>query len=376
MHLSREEVSQLLNTRIVALSPRGGDGEYEISAGSVVGTVVLPSLRLLIRPKVALQNVFFLLGYGAGITQWTPEPFPFDHEPDFLNAVAWVFEAEVRRALPRGVVRGYQHREETLATLRGRLDIASQIRTRQGKPFPLECRFDEYTEDITLNRVLKAAHDWLLNGPSLDLKPSLGIRANRRAFAEVASVGYSPAHVPEVAFTRLNRQWQAAGLLARLILQQRTLRDREGTIAGISFTVDMNQLFERFVEQVVRAAAEQAGWELVAQGQRRLTPQVMMRPDLVLRDRGRDRAVADAKYKEPDEGWYHSDLYQLLAYCAALGLPRGLLIYGGPRPLERQAVERTGIHLELVGIDLTASPQAILRQAGDVAAHFIRQAAA
>jgi 5-methylcytosine-specific restriction enzyme subunit McrC len=163
--------------------------------------------------------------------------------------------------------------------------------------------------------------------------------------------------------------------VSRLILQQRTLRDQEGAVACISFTVDMNTLFERFVERVVREAAEQAGWELVAQAPRRLTARVAMFPDLVLRDGGRDCAVADAKYKEPEE-WYNSDLYQLLAYCAALGLPRGLSIYGGPRPLERQTVERIGIHLELVGIDLGMSPERILLQAREVAAHLIRQAAA
>src|SRR5438067_9455651 len=44
VRLAEEQVRQLLATRLVTLSPRGG-GEYEAAAGSVVGTVVLPSLR-------------------------------------------------------------------------------------------------------------------------------------------------------------------------------------------------------------------------------------------------------------------------------------------------------------------------------------------
>ena len=59
-----------------------------------------------------------------------------------------------------------------------------------------------------------------------------------------------------------------------------------------------------------------------------------MTPDLVLRrPRGRPFAVADAKYKKvvPADGdrvkWSHANLYQLLAYCVALKLDTGILIY-------------------------------------------------
>jgi 5-methylcytosine-specific restriction enzyme subunit McrC len=164
--LTRSEVEQLLTVKkLVSLSPFAGDGTYELRAGSTVGTVVLPSLRLLIRPKVGLENLFFLLGFGPRITRWGEARFPYEQDPDLFKAVAWIFEAEVRHALAQGLVRGYQPRSETLTTLRGRIDVAGQLRTRQGMPFPLECRFEEYTEDTELNRVVKASHRRLLQVP-------------------------------------------------------------------------------------------------------------------------------------------------------------------------------------------------------------------
>jgi 5-methylcytosine-specific restriction enzyme subunit McrC len=174
-----------------------------------------------------------------------------------------------------------------------------------------------------------------------------------------------------VTFTRLDRHWEAPFVLARLILRQRTLRDQTGTVAGVSFTVDMNTLFERFVEQVVRETAQRAGLELAAQAQRRFSQDVRMYPDLLLRRDGRDAAVADAKYKEPDNGQPVEDLYQMLAYCVTLGLPAGLLIYGGPHPLPHQIVRRAGIRLELTGIDLSLSWRDVLQQARDVATQLI-----
>ena len=204
--LTRSEVEQLLTVRkLVGLAPLAGDGMYELRAGSTVGTVVLPSLRLLIRPKVGLENLFALLGFGPNITRWGEARFPYEQDPDLFKAVAWAFEAEVRRALAQGLTRGYQPRSETLTTLRGRIDLAGQLRARQGMPLPLECRFEEYTEDTELNRVVRAAHRRLLQVPQLDARLARRLRHRYRAFDGVAPVEYLPGSAPELVFTRLDR---------------------------------------------------------------------------------------------------------------------------------------------------------------------------
>ena len=120
--------------------------------------------------------------------------------------------------------------------------------------------------------------------------------------------------------------------------------------------------------------AQRVGLELAAQAQRRFSQDVRMYPDLLLRRDGHDAAVADAKYKEPDNGQPVDDLYQMLAYCVTLGLPAGLLIYGGPHPLPHQIVRRAGIRIELTGIDLSLSWRDVLFQAREVAARFAAHA--
>ena len=53
-----------------------------------------------------------------------------------------------------------------------------------------------------------------------------------------------------------------------------------------------------------------------------------MNPDLVWYRGGEALAVIDAKYKaEKVAGYPNADLYQMLAYCTALGLPAGHLVY-------------------------------------------------
>ena len=59
---------------------------------------------------------------------------------------------------------------------------------------------------------------------------------------------------------------------------------------------------------------------------------VTMRPDLLLEAAGRSALAVDAKWKRPPKGaLVTADLYQVLAYCTALGLGKGVLVYPGRR---------------------------------------------
>lgn len=371
--LSERELKRVLATHIVSVSPRV-DGLYDLRPESTVGTVVYPELRLLIRPKVGLPNVFFLLAYGAGLTDWREESFPYA-EDEFFQAIAWLLEAEIRRATRHGLVRDYREREEPLPTVRGRIDLAAQIRRRQDRLVPLDCRYQEYTEDIELNRVLKAALQRLLRLPLLDRELTANLRHHHRLLAGVSDIDFAPGAVPALTFTRLNEAWRPAARLAQLLLRADSVRDLTGTVDAVSFTVDMNLLFERFIETVVREASRQAGWELDAQARRRLSESVQMRPDLVLRRGGLDRAVGDAKYKRlAPADWPHADLYQLLAYCVSLRLTRGLLVYADAARPRRETVREAGITLEVIGVDLSAPARTVLEATRAAAGRLIAHA--
>lgn len=382
--LTDAEVAELLRVPPgVVEVRREALGQYMLRPKSRVGTVVLPSLRLLIRPKVGLRNLFFLLGYASGV-RWGDEAFPYDTERDLLRAVAWLFDREVARASRFGLVRGYHEQEQTLPFLRGRIDLDGQIKARPGRDWPLECRFSEFSEDIPLNQVLKAAHAHLLSLPGLDDQVISSLRfRHRRSLGEVANVSYSPAAVPPLSFTRLNQQWESAARLAQMILGQETLADRSGSVMGTAFTIDMNKLFERFVEVVLAEQCRGRNLEMQRQAKRPMTEvtsgsTVQMKPDLVLRRETTDLAVGDAKYKKLKRlgDWDQPDLYQLLAYCVSMRLSRGVLIYASLRPLTSHRVVGTNLALELVGIDLSKPPVEILGQARDAVGKLIANAEA
>ena len=55
------------------------------------------------------------------------------------------------------LLHGYREEEDALQTVRGRIRLDDQMRRRPGFLLPVEVRYDEFTDDILENRLVKAA---------------------------------------------------------------------------------------------------------------------------------------------------------------------------------------------------------------------------
>ncbi|MFF3323669.1 hypothetical protein [Streptomyces sp. NPDC002889] len=130
----------------------------------------------------------------------------------------------------------------------------------------------------------------------------------------------------------------------------------------------MNKLFEDFVCVALRQALASYGGhtELQARGiHLDQDEEVRIRPDFVwYADDGRPAAVADAKYKaEKPEGFPDADLYQMLAYCTALGLSDGHLVYAkGNASHAAHRIRNAGITIHQHALDLDQAPAALVAE--------------
>jgi 5-methylcytosine-specific restriction enzyme subunit McrC len=391
LSLTEEEARQVAACSGASLQVRlTPEGRHELKAGNRIGVVVLPTLNVLIRPKIAIPNVFHLLSYYyGGSLRWSTEGFPFAESDDLYTWLVRFFDAEMERARIYGLARDYVQISETLSTIRGRIDVVEQLRSRQLRPYPVECRYDEYTDDIPLNRALKAAHSVALGMPDLDLDVAARLRNRyQRLFSSVESTDGFGGGEAEIQFTHLTAHWEPAYEIAKLLLQYRSVRDEGGRVIGRAFTVSMDRVFEAFVQRIVSTQLGQAGFKVATQMRVPLTSRatvvntdeilkgVDMLPDLVVKRHGKTCAVADVKYKKTDDigNFRQPDVYQLFAYCAALGVRRGLLIYADYQPhiTQRVSLPALGGHVDIdtIGIDLSLPWQEVLKQARKAAAEL------
>lgn len=248
--------------------------------------------------------------------------------------------------------------------VRGRIREADQIRHRLGAALPVEVAYDEFTTDIAENRLLRGAVERLLRLPGVPREVRHRLLHQRARLADVTPpVAGQP--LPVWQPSRLNARYRLALHLARAVLEEMSPGHLPGGLRIDGFLFDMNQLFEDFVTVALRESLHGTDLTGALQDPHHLdeADAIRMRPDFVVyRPGGIPVAVADAKYKaEKRAGYPDSDLYQMLAYCTALGLPEGHLVYAkGNAPHAAHQVRHAGITLHQHALDLDQDPAGLL----------------
>ncbi len=363
------------------IRPGAEVGTFDLTAGSHIGALTVGSFAIEIRPKVPIDRVLFLIGYAADPDAWLDLRFDYSSDDTLMEALIPGFVAAIRRAISRGLLEGYQHVEEALPLLRGRVRFDDQIRRRYGRMPPAEVRYDEFTADILENRLIRAA---LLRVSGVRIRSEQvrrSIRSVAAVFAGVHAGIFHAGRVPTVAYTRLNQHYRGAVELARLILQSFSIRHGAGAIRSSAFLVNMNKVFERFVVVALREAlhadprtfpAGAAGRAIWLDDERLLS----LEPDLSWWQGSRCVFVGDAKYKKTQgaAGAPHPDVYQALAYAVALGLPRATLIYAaGEHNNGLHRISAVNKEIEVKVLDLTMPPSLLLAQVRGIADDIRRQ---
>ena len=102
----------------------------------------------------------------------------------------------------------YITEEESLYGIRGRIRFNDQIRRRFGVHLPVEVRYDEFTDDILANQLVKAAVT-RLSRMRLRYQPArreLGWIAG--TLDNISPSEFPPSDVPSITFDRLNEHYR------------------------------------------------------------------------------------------------------------------------------------------------------------------------
>lgn len=363
----------LADSELVEVRPSGGVGWTLVPRPNRVGAVRVGHLDVVVLPKASFASVVFMLGYARD-PGFRPDQFDGTAADDLWPMVAETLARLAERALLRGVIQGYVTRDESLPLVRGRIRTADQMSRHHGLPLPLEVTFEEYDVDIPENRMLRTALTRMGRVPRLpqNLRRRLQHLAARLDAASVIAAG---APLPNWRPTRLNAVYQPALRLAELVLRRFGLTTTAGTQPVASFVVDMAAVFEDFVTTAMRESLLHTS-PGVTTGQFRdhldREHRVPIRPDIVHSIAGVPAAVFDAKYKLASEsdGYPTADVYQMLAYCTALQLRSGYLVYAGSRAkgaLPRgHGIRNTDVSITTWPLDVTSSPGDLLDQVREV----------
>ena len=339
----------------------GTSSRYLVTPGSTVGAVEISDLSVRVEPKIGIPQLLSLACYAMRLFKpQQDKPFDFEEGEALPDVLALALASTAREAFALGLLHGYRVEEDTLQTVRGRIRIDDQMRRRPGFMLPVEVRYDEFTDDIVENRLVKAAASQLAR---MRLRSAVARRELSWVagmLEQVSLVEFEANDLPETNFGRLNEHYRGVLGLARLILRHSAFASDRGSVRASGFLVNMNNLFQEFLTVALREALGVSPNTLRSDHVITLDEdgKAELKPDLSWWEDGTCSFVGDAKYKNltGKKRAPGADLYQLLAYATALDLGGGLLIYAqGEADTASYRVKHAGKQLEVSALDLSGS---------------------
>lgn len=255
-----------------------------------------------------------------------------------LEALVRLYCESLWQALHKGMVKRYETRQDNLVVLRGRLNVAQQLRHNLARPDRLHCSFDEFTPDNELNRVLKLSLRILLRLVNTE-QTTRNIAELLMCFDEVGDVSASSLKWERVVIDRLSESYAPLVRMARMFIEGYTPDLVSGKSDGFAVLFDMNELFEEFVGRQVQRVTSLTGVRTLLQSPvlplARLASGetcFQLRPDIVLMDGSAPKVVLDTKWKRlkvgmANDGLSTADIYQMHAYAQRYSVRNVVLLY-------------------------------------------------
>ncbi|WP_205780784.1 McrC family protein [Methylocaldum sp. 14B] len=317
----------------VIRAPDGFQIEVLPKVGKAIGGGVAEARQLLIEMLCCLQGFRHVQIDGARISA---------ARMPLLEVFIAEFLRTVDHIVKRGLRSDYSSRQDNLFTLRGKLLMAPHVRQNLYRADRFFTEHDKFSIDRPENRLLHAA-----------LRRALMLSASRLNQQLARELAFVFADVPVSAQPRVDFQRarldRGMGYYADALAWARLILDEESPLTGTgghrapSLLFPMEAVFEAFV---AKHLAKQLARPMILKTQARSHHLVRhceqnwfrLKPDLLIRDAGRDTLVLDSKWKLLDGlkangtdkyGLSQSDFYQLQAYGQSYLDGRGdvVLIY-------------------------------------------------
>ena len=304
--------------------------EYILKAKQYVGIIKIGNLIIKINPKIGLENLFYLINYCYDLPIKFDEKTPLDISEEVFNYYVYIFAKEVKDIIAKGIFKKYLNFIEDTTYIKGRLLIEKNIRRNISNSLKNLCQYEEFSEDILENQILKLVTKKLVRFIENKQLDNI-LRNNLIYLKEISDLKIiSNDDFKNLIFTRLNEGYRYPLNLARLFLENFFVKDTFGETTVSSFLVGMNKLFEMFIYKALKEKLESS--ELTIKYQKGFSlddeNKIRIYPDMLIFKNNIPIIVIDAKYKLTKEDEFNqSDVYQMISYCKKLGISKSILAF-------------------------------------------------
>ncbi|MFW5981169.1 MAG: McrC family protein [bacterium] len=320
----------------------------EINTTSYVGLIKLSNFQIVITPKINKLQLAQMISFTYGLEHI--DYFELETEIEtksglITDLLALLFVKETEKIMLKGLSKRYTEREENISSCRGKI-VFNKLARNTTLGLTLPCRYQELTVDIPENRLLLASLIELgkyVTTSSLKRKINI-LSENLRKRVKYETLTSSLLKCAKQQKDRLTGHYTTVIELAEMILSGTDFSLKSGRKRFLSFLLDMNLLFEKFLYRYLAKTIEPG---INIKYQKPLNNRYIssngkehrLIPDYSFYTNEELFAIADAKYKDYDnKDIYSGDLYQLTVYGIAnrKGIDKIYLMY----PSNKELIEK------------------------------------
>lgn len=292
---------------------------------------------------IRIQNIYYMLSYAFQVLN--EQGYKKVATEDYANVAelcAAILIKGVSAQIKRGLGKEYILQNESLSSLRGKIDISASVKEQSMLKKQLVCNYYEFSVNSYMNRIIRTTMDVLIRSTiSKDRKKQL--RKLLIYFSGIEPLNKESINW-KLQFNKNNQTYQMLISICYLILKGllQTTSDDSTKLMDFLDEQRMCRLYEKFILEYykkehpeLKASASQIPWNL-DDGYNEMLP--IMQSDIMLKQ-GDRILVIDAKYyshatqKQFNVNTLHSgNLYQIFTYVKNLdvnstGNVAGMLLY-------------------------------------------------
>lgn len=314
-------------------------------AQNFVGVIQLDSFQIEVLPKIEAEerqvrrNLLEMVATTLDLTLLGEEFGLLDRtDQTVIDVLVQLYCRQLWKVVHKGLTRRYVEQRESLTVMRGRLNLAAQLRHNFARPERMDCTFDVLTQDNPLNQAIKAALR-VLQKNALKGGSARSINELLFCFDEIADVAPGSIRWDQLTTDRMSEPYRPLVQLSRLFIEDMSPDITAGHGDGFAVLFDMNKLFEEYVGRQMRRINKVAGLKTQLQGPVRHLARreggsecFQLRPDIVVMRDGDPSVVIDTKWKRlkasaSGDDVATADLYQMFAYAKQYLAASVVLLY-------------------------------------------------
>ena len=277
---------------------------------------------------ILIRNIYYMLAYAfQELRQNNYAEIEGEKFDNIFDLFAEILSRGISHQLKQGLYREYVSKNESMQTIRGKIDINATIANRVRNIRQIVCDYDELSENNVYNQILLTTSAVLIRHSDVKTDKKAKLKRLMLFFHNVEPIDLHTIRWNSLRFDRNNRNYRMLIYLCYFIVSEWLMTTEKGKNRLREFSDDhMCRLFEKFVLEYykkhhpeLKPCAAQIEWNIEKEKSSvNILP--IMQTDILLTMEERT-LIIDTKYysqtmqKQYDKSTIHSgNIYQINTY--------------------------------------------------------------